>query len=193
MQNPLLNWTLIGLTCRPTGEPPMLRILFALAVVLVPMATVDAAMFLKLDGIDGESVDQDHEGWSDIQSISWSLSDPTARRGPLVVGDFVVTKSVDLSSTPIIGLLSSGVVTPTVRIDVTRPSDRASYLKYELTNVLISSYSTSSANSSVPPTETLTLNFSEIKVTYEKRDAAGMKIDENEVIVINPARAITLD
>ena len=33
-------------------------------------------MFLKLDGVDGDSTDKTHQGWIEVLSFSWGLSNP---------------------------------------------------------------------------------------------------------------------
>jgi type VI secretion system secreted protein Hcp len=47
-------------------------------------------------------------------------------------------------------------------------SDDGNYLKWELTDVIISSYSTSAGADNTVPTETISLNFEEIKQTYSE-------------------------
>lgn len=55
---------------------------------------------------------------------------------------------------------------------ILRPGQIA-YLKYELTNVIVTSYNISgSGQSESVPTESLSLNFEEIKVTYTEQDKA---------------------
>ena len=64
-------------------------------------------MFLKLDGIDGESVDKGYEKWIECLSFSWGISDgskatnapgkkPSARRAQ--VSDLSITKYLDAAS-----------------------------------------------------------------------------------------------
>ena len=36
------------------------------------------AMFMKVDGVTGESADAQHKGWTDIQSFTWGASQPGA-------------------------------------------------------------------------------------------------------------------
>ena len=43
---------------------------FALFSIGFSINDVYGAGFIKFDGVDGESVDKDHKGWSDLLSIS---------------------------------------------------------------------------------------------------------------------------
>lgn len=60
-------------------------------------------MFLKLDGIDGESTDARHNGEIDILGWSWGLSQPMTTQsgavsGKVAIQNLVIQKLVDLSS-----------------------------------------------------------------------------------------------
>ena len=67
-----------------------------------------------------------------------------------------------------------GEVIPKLEIELTATygGSRATYLKYELTNVMITSFQKSaSGNDNVgPPTVVIGNNFEEIKVTYTEFD-----------------------
>jgi type VI secretion system secreted protein Hcp len=70
-----------------------------------------------------------------------------------------------------------GKVFPKVEIQVkvsTTNSGRETYYKYELKNVLVSSYNVSGGDQD-KPVETFSLNFEEIKVTYTEMDEKGSK------------------
>ena len=66
-----------------------------------------------------------------------------------------------------------GAVIPKLEIELTGTygGARATYLKYELTNVQVTSYDVSgSAEDDSPPQVTIGNNFEEIKVTYTEYD-----------------------
>lgn len=144
------------------------------------------ALFIKFDGIDGECKDNDHKGWSDVLSFSWGLhkagagaTGQTRRRGVVTVEDVVLTKEYDKSSPKLAEAICNGKVFPKVEIhDTTTYGDgnRAVFLKYELKNVMVSSFSVSGAGAGdAVPTESLSLNFEEVKQTYIEYDAKGGK------------------
>jgi type VI protein secretion system component Hcp len=70
--------------------------------------------------------------------------------------------------------LTSGTVISEVIIEVTTQyGDKKTFYRYELTNVLVTSYLSSGETGSTEPTDILTLNFEEIKVTYTEFDSKG--------------------
>ena len=156
------------------------------AVIGVPGT---AAYYIKFDGIDGEALDKNHSGWSDLQSFDQAMRTPiggatsdgtlTRRRGDVVLEDIVLVKELDKASPKLAEAVASGKVFPKVEIHVTASytdAGRQTYYAYELTNVLVSSYSVGGSGSvDDVPTEQVTLNFAEIKVTYTENDSAGNK------------------
>jgi type VI secretion system secreted protein Hcp len=143
------------------------------------------ALFIKFDGIDGECNDKDHKSWSDLLSFSWGLhkagagaTGQTRRRGVATVEDVVCTKEYDKSSVKIAESVCTGKVFPKVEIHdtATYAENRATFLKYELKNVLVTSQAVSAAGSGdAVPTEVFSLNFEEVKQTYTEYDAKGAK------------------
>lgn len=154
-----------------------LLLLFSLAL------PASAAVFVKFDGIDGESTDANHVGWSDVLSVSESIRMPdggatgqSRRRGDVIFDDIVLKKELDKTSVKLREKLARGEVIPKVEIEITGTygGARATYFKYELKNVQITSFdvNASGADGSVP-TEQMSLNFEEIKWTYTEFDDTG--------------------
>jgi type VI secretion system secreted protein Hcp len=144
------------------------------------------AAYIKFDGVEGEALDDKHKGWSDLASFSQSLHQPgsgqtgaTRRRGDVIMDDIACSKELDKASPKIAESVCSGKVFPKVEIDLTASTTdkgRATYYKYELKNVLVTSYSVSGAGQSEDvPHEDFGLNFEEIKVTYTENDSKGKK------------------
>ena len=140
-------------------------------------------MFLKIAGVDGESQEKDHKGWSEILSFNQAINNPPVegrsgrRLGQADFDDFVVVKSLDKSSPKIAESICKGKVFPKVEIHVSEyytDAGRVTYYKYELTNVMVTSYSVGgSGDDEVVPMEEFSLNFEEIKVTYTETDNKG--------------------
>jgi type VI secretion system secreted protein Hcp len=143
------------------------------------------ALFIKFDGIDGECNDKDHKNWSDLLSFSWGLrkagagtTGQTRRRGVVTVEDVMVTKEVDKSSPKLAEAVCMGKVFPKVELHdtATYGDTRATFMKWELKNVMVSAHSLSAAGGGdAVPTETVSLNFEEVKQTYTEYDAKGAK------------------
>lgn len=142
------------------------------------------AAYIKFDGIDGESVDAKHKAWIDLESVGHTLHKTGAgetgtarRRGSVVIEDMQCTKLLDKSSPKIGEAVCQGKVFPKVEIEFTTTTtgdSRQTYLKYELENVLITSYSVSGASQG-KPMESFSLNVESYKVTYTEMDEKGAK------------------
>ena len=144
------------------------------------------AGFIKFDGIDGESVDKDHKAWINIMSFSQGIHQPgggstgtARRRGDVILDDISVSKLLDKSSPKIAEAVCNGKVFPKVEIELTASytdAGRVTYYRYELKNVLVTSYSVGgAAQSEEAPSEDFSLNFEELKVTYTENDNKGKK------------------
>ncbi|MCF7673808.1 MAG: type VI secretion system tube protein Hcp [Akkermansiaceae bacterium] len=110
----------------------------------------DAAAYIKFDGIDGESQDKDHKGWSDLQSYSWAVSQSSqvagGGAGKVSVKDFSIVHRIDKSSPMLFLATAEGRVIPTVTLSMTRNvgGREVEYYKITMKDVLISSISSSS-------------------------------------------------
>lgn len=144
------------------------------------------AAYIKFDGVDGEAQDKDHKSWSDILSFNQGVTQPggaatgpTRRRGDVVMDDITVVKELDKASPKIAESMCKGKVFPKVEIHLTASytdAGRVTYYAYELKNALVTSYNIGgSGQAEDVPTEQMSLNFEEIKVTYTEADDAGKK------------------
>ena len=73
------------------------------------------AAYIKFDGIDGESLDKDHKGWSDLASFGQALHQPggsgtgaTRRRGDVIMEDLTCSKELDKASPKIAEAVAKG-------------------------------------------------------------------------------------
>ncbi|MGI9244613.1 MAG: Hcp family type VI secretion system effector [Verrucomicrobiales bacterium] len=167
---------------------------------LIP-TNLSAAAFAKYDGVDGESSDRNHDKWIDVLSTDWGMDRPgssgaSRRRGDVVVRDFVLTMAYDKASPKLAEKCLKGEVIPKLEIEMTANygGSRATYLKYELKNVMITSFQVSASGNdgADPPTVVISNNFEEIKVTYTEYDSSGnrggnveyqWKVEEGEKLV----------
>jgi type VI secretion system secreted protein Hcp len=142
------------------------------------------AAYIKFDGVDGECIAKGHEKWSDLKTFSQNIHKTGAgqtgvarRRGTPILEDIMCTKLLDKSS-PIIALaVCNGKVYPKVEIHLktsTTDSSRETFYKYELKDVMVTSYSVSGGDQD-KPVENYSLNFEEINVTYTEMDKKGAK------------------
>ena len=135
------------------------------------------AGFAKIGDIEGQSTDQGHDKWINIDSISTPIQrsvppgakDQERTRGTTTLHDITLSRPLDKSSVKLAEACAKGTFFPEVEIHLSTQvkNKEEPYLKYKLKNVIVTSYSFSgNAFGEVQPTETLTLNFTEIEWTY---------------------------
>lgn len=143
------------------------------------MAQVD--MFLKIDGVDGESPDAKHKGEIEIISFTWgaqqmgtAASGGGAGAGRAHFHDFTFTKRYDKASPPLFEHCASGKHLPSVTFVARKAGgEQQEYLKIKFTDVLVSSYQVHGDENSVVPTDSISLNFNKIEKEYKEQKADG--------------------
>ena len=142
------------------------------------------AGYIKIDGVDGESTDKNHEQWIKIVSVGQGVhrpisvgSDGSTTKGSVSCGDIAVVKEVDKSTPKLIGLVCKGTKIGEIKIDLTTDTgegERTVFLTWTLKNAYVSSYDVSGAtDSGAPPTESLGLSYEEIEWTYKPVNKDG--------------------
>ena len=142
-----------------------------------------ADMFLKLEGVDGESKDDSHKKEIDVLSWSWGASQSGTGHvgggsgaGKVSVQDLSVTKYVDSSSHQLLLDCCNGQHikkgTLVVRKAGATPLE---YIKLTMEDILVSNIHTGGSGGEDRLTETITLNFSKFKYEYtpQKSDGSG--------------------
>ena len=134
------------------------------------------AIYVQIQGIDGDATHSKHEKWLDIDSMQWgvgrAIMTPTGsaanrEASEPSVSEVTLTKSMDSSSAQLLQEVCTGHETKLVKIDlVTTGNPGDTYLKYELHNCLVSGYSVSTGGDR--PAESVSLNFTKIKMLYIK-------------------------
>lgn len=137
--------------------------------------------FLKLGDIKGEATDQDHKDWIIIESMSSPIfrsipegaKDQQRTRGETTLGDVVVVRQLDKSSTKLQEACANGTFQKEAEIHFcsTVKNKQEPYLKYKLHNVIVTSYSFHGNSAGDPqPTEEITLGYTEVEWTYVQLD-----------------------
>ena len=113
------------------------------------------------------------------QSITRPASGATGqsrRRGTAIFNDLVLVKELDKASVKLREKLAQGEIIPVLEIELTATfgGARATYFRYELKNVQITSFSLDASGSDgVPATEVISVSFEEIKWIYTEFDDTG--------------------
>ncbi len=142
-----------------------------------------ADLFLKIEGVDGESEDKKHK--KEIECLSWSIgeSNPGSFQygsgggtGRVSLQDFQVSKRMDSASANLFLFCANGKHIKKAVFSARKsgggetPED---FLIITLEDCLISSYSTGGAEGGEIPTESLSLNFAKITIQYKSQQADG--------------------
>jgi type VI secretion system secreted protein Hcp len=138
-------------------------------------------MFLKIDDIEGESVDDVHADEIDVLSWSWGMSQPgTTHSGPgggagkVNVQDLSFVHYVDKSSAPLMKMCCNGKHFEEATLVVRKAGEMPlEYMIITMKSGLISSVSTGGSGGEDRITENVTLNFSEFKTEYVPQMADG--------------------
>jgi len=153
----------------------------ALAAAAIAPASAVADIFLRLDGVDGESTDAKHKGEIDILSYSQSfknaVSDATGGgggAGKVTCGEITVLKNIDKSSPKLIGQVVTGKHIETGTLTF-RSVGRAAleYYVVSLNDVLVTSIDQTDQNNPARIFERVTLNAAQFKFSYQQQKADG--------------------
>jgi type VI secretion system secreted protein Hcp len=159
------------------------NIALAASVVVTLLCPVSAFaavdMFLKLNGINGESKDRAHANEIDVLAWSWGESNGTAltKKGLVptaCIQDLSFTKYIDAASPELIMKTINGQVIVDAKLTVRKAgATPLEFLVLTMTNVTVKSYSTGGSGGEDRLTENVTLRFGRMLGTYTKQDATG--------------------
>lgn len=154
--------------------------------------------FMKLGDIKGEATDAGHKEWILIESMSSPLyrsipggaKDQQRTKGDTTTGDIVVVRQLDKSSTKLQEACANGTFFKDVEIHfcTTVKNAQEPYLKYLISDVIITSYSFHGQASGNPlPSEQISMNGSKCEWTYIVVDPKTGDKKGNVVGKYNPA------
>jgi type VI secretion system secreted protein Hcp len=151
-------------------------IIIALILVVPSAALAADSLFLKLDGIQGESTDSVHRGEIVLLSYTQSFINPGGAAAQPNCGAITVTKVIDRSSPALIGVVLRGNRIPTGVITFRHEGGlRLEYYKVTLTDVLINAISQTDASPTDPTTilEQISMNASTLRFEYTPQLPTG--------------------
>jgi type VI secretion system secreted protein Hcp len=137
------------------------------------------AIYMKFGDFKGAVTTDGFKDWIELNSFQWGvgrgISSPTggaeARESSNPsISEVTVTKLMDKSSPSLLTDAMAGELnsTVTIKLTTTTANKVTDFLSYELTNTGVSGYSVSSGGDQ--PTESLSLNFTKILVSYTGMD-----------------------
>lgn len=133
--------------------------------------------FLKIEGIEGESLVSGRRGEIDIDSWSWgetikSGGSGGGGAGKVSMSDFNFTMKMSKASPKLMLAVATGERFKTVILTARRAADKGEFLQIKLSDVLVSGYKTSGSSGGIPVDE-ISMNFSKIEFTYTPQNADG--------------------
>lgn len=137
--------------------------------------------FLKIDGVEGESLDDKHKGEIELLSINWgAVQTGTAGYGGGSGGgrvnmeDFVSTKRFDKASPKLMLACCNGDHLQKAVVTVRKAGkEQQEYLKLTLSDVLVSSVTAGASSADDIPLETLSLAYGKIQIEYKEQKSDG--------------------
>jgi type VI secretion system secreted protein Hcp len=138
-------------------------------------------MFLKLDGVPGESTDRKHRDEIEVLSWAWGLEQSASTHssggggvGKVTVNDLTFTKLLDTASPLLVRLCCNGRHVQKAVLTVRSSGDmQAEYFTLTLDEVIVSSVTIAAADGHGRPAENVTLNFARFHYAYARQKADG--------------------
>lgn len=139
-------------------------------------------IFLKLDSVDGESLDQDHQNWIEVESFTWGVDNPSSfaigqggQATQAHVASIGVQKRMDNSSVTLFKNCTTGkhIQSGTISCMKLDGDTRVEYMKVELTDIMVSNVQISGVGSEQVVQEHVSLVFAKFKETYKLQQNLG--------------------
>jgi len=140
--------------------------------------------YLQLGDIKGDSTDDKHKGWIEVQNVDWGVTQPRATAistagghtsGKADVHEVSFDKLADIASPILFQTCAMGKTIPKAKFEFFRADGDGTRIKYfeiELENVMLSNFHPNSGNSGLI-NERVQLASSKIKVTYTQQKIGG--------------------
>ena len=140
-------------------------------------------IFVKIDGIKGESKGKGHEKEIDVLAWSFGVSQSGSfgqggggGSGKANVQDLTFTKHIDSASSDLMLATFCGKHIPEVVFTMQKAGENPLvYMKITLTNVIVTNHITGGTPGEERPTENISLNFEKIKYEYDSQNEKGGK------------------
>ncbi|MEP6648891.1 MAG: type VI secretion system tube protein Hcp [Lapillicoccus sp.] len=139
------------------------------------------AVFLKLDGIEGESKDSRHAKEIDVNAWSFGVSNTGGSHsgggggaGRATFTDIAVTKVLDKATPALMLAVATGRHIRTGRLTVTSDGPHPlEYLVVDLEDLLLTSCLLADTSDDARPVENVAISFGTVHVAYQQQSASG--------------------
>jgi type VI secretion system secreted protein Hcp len=142
--------------------------------VLAPAANAAVDMFLEIDGIQGESRDNEFANQIDVLAWSNGVSSSKVAKAAANFQQVSVTKYTDRSSPELLQDVASGKVVSFAKLHIRKAGTAPlEYLRFCYTGVQFTSLSMGGSGGEDRLTENLTFSYQKITERYVQQNAAG--------------------
>ena len=137
-------------------------------------------VFLRIDGVEGESADAKHKGEIDVLEYDWGLAAPASTRGggagagKVTFQDLRVVARTSKASPTLFLHCATGKAAKEAVLAVRRAGAKQDdYLVLRLKTVRITSYDQTASDEDDTPLDDISLAFDRIEVEYRAQDPKG--------------------
>jgi len=139
------------------------------------------ALYLKIAGVDGESMDSDHKSWIDVEAFSWGATQPSTLDrggggggGKATFHDLVATGKIDKGYPTLLDKCYSGDHIDKIECHAVKAggSSKVTYLKVELETVLVTNVSLT-GSSGADTTVAYSFQGAKLKTSYTAQTEKG--------------------
>jgi type VI secretion system secreted protein Hcp len=139
-------------------------------------------VYLKLDDINGESLDKDHQNWIEVDSFSWGVDNPSSfaigqggQATQAHIASLTINKHCDASSVTLFKACTTGrhINKGTLSCLKLDGDSRVEYLKVELDDIMVSGLQWSGSGGEHLVHEHCSLVFAKFKQSYTLQQDTG--------------------
>lgn len=149
---------------------------------------MSADIFLKIEGITGESQDANHQGWTNVDSFTWGATQPGnmatgggGGAGKVQYRDLVIQAKIDKGTPAVMRYLSNGKHISKVEISVCKAGGKQiEYCRITLEDVLITNVLFSGVSRQDLIGITYQFQAARVKNQYWEQSASGGKGAESQ-------------
>ncbi|ADP10156.1 Virulence factor for secretion apparatus (Hemolysin-coregulated protein) [Erwinia sp. Ejp617] len=140
-------------------------------------------MYLKVDGVTGESKDANHTGWIDVTSFSWGATQPGnmsvgggGGAGKVNFSDLNINAKIDKAATALLKNCASGKHIGKVEVSVCKAGGKQmEYIRITLEDVLVTNVSFSGGGSAETLGVTYAFQAAKVQQEYWEQSTTGGK------------------
>ncbi|MDR5836393.1 type VI secretion system tube protein Hcp [Caballeronia sp. LZ034LL] len=144
-------------------------------------------MYMRVDGVSGESKDANHQNWSNVQSYAWGANQPGSMAsgsggglGKVSYSDLQVTAPIDKASPAILKYCSNGKHLSKVELSVCKAGgSQVEYQRITLNEVLVTSVTHAAASQSDAVLVTYTFQAASVQQQYWEQTDQGTRGSES--------------